>query len=73
MKIHEPYNKLKGALREKGLKYSDVAKALKISETALGNKINGFSDFYISQIAIIENQFGIGLDVFLRHNERKAS
>ena len=63
-KVHDPYQKLKGALRERGLTYADVSKLLNISETAVGFKINGTSDFYISEVLIMLNAYKIKTDVF---------
>lgn len=67
-KVHKPYNKLKGALRERGLTYADVSKLLNISETAVGFKINGTSDFYISEFVAMQNAYKIGTDIFFASN-----
>lgn len=56
MKLHEPYNKLKGAFRERGLTYNDVSKLLNISKATLCRKINGESDFYLSEANRLEAQ-----------------
>lgn len=64
IKIHSPYNKFKGKLREKGLTYADVAKVLCISETSVNHKINGISDFYISEVKEISKAFNINKDIF---------
>lgn len=56
MKLHKPYNKLKGALREREMTYSDVAKILSISKATLCRKINGDSDFYLSEADQLEAQ-----------------
>lgn len=64
-KIHEPYNRLKGVLRERGLTYSDAAKTLGISETAVGFKINGTSDFYVSEVETLCSKYGFTVDIFL--------
>lgn len=69
-KIHSPYNRLKGILKEKGITYGDVAKILNISETAVSYKINGLSDFYISQVDILQKHYGFNLNVFL--NEKSC-
>lgn len=63
---HEPYRKLKGALRERGITYSQLANTLKISETAVSHKINGKSDFYLSEVTKIENEYGIKVNIFFR-------
>ena len=63
-KVHKPYRKLKGVLREKELTYADVSKLLNITETAVGFKINGTSDFYISEVLAMRNAYAIETDVF---------
>lgn len=64
--IHRPYNEFKGALRARNLTYANVASLLNISETAVGYKINGKSDFYISEIEKILNSYNLELDIFLQ-------
>ena len=54
MKLHEPYNKLKGALRERGMTYDDISQMLGISKATLCRKINGESDFYVSEADKLE-------------------
>lgn len=53
-KLHQPYNRLKGAIREKELTYADVAGMLGISKATLCRKINGESDFYMSEADKLE-------------------
>ena len=62
---HEPYNKLRGVLREKNLTYKDVADTLGISETAVQFKINGISDFYLSEVEKLQQAYGFELNIFL--------
>ncbi len=62
--IHEPYNAFKGKLREKQITYGDVAQALNLSKTAVSHKINGVSDFYISEVRIISEVLGIEWSIF---------
>lgn len=64
--IHKPYNGLKGALRARNLTYANVAELLDISEAAVGHKINGKSDFYISEVEKILNAYNLKLDIFLK-------
>ncbi|NDO45440.1 hypothetical protein [Clostridium sp. MD294] len=63
-KIHQPYNKFKGFLKEKELTYSDVGKVLNISVTAVLNKINGVSDFYVEEVKTLQSKYGMELSVF---------
>ena len=62
---HEPYKRFKGFLCEKGLTYLDIARELGISEASVNKKINGVSDFYISQIELLENVLGVDHHIFL--------
>lgn len=64
--IHPPYNKLKGKLKEKELTYGDVAVILDISEVAVSHKINGTSDFYISEVRKMSDALGISNNIFLQ-------
>lgn len=61
---HEPYNKLRGILREKNLTYKDVADALGISETAVQFKVSGVSDFYLSEVEKLQQEYGVDTSVF---------
>lgn len=61
---HKPYNKLKGKFKEKELTYKDVAKMLDCSETAISHKMNGISDFSISEAKKIMSAIGVKGDIF---------
>lgn len=50
---------LKGLLREKKINYETLAKQLKMSLSALSNKINGKSIFNILEVIKISNLVGI--------------
>ena len=63
--IHQPYQKLKGALRAHNLTYSDVAEILRISETSVSHKINGRSDFYLQEVIKMVNYLDIHIKIFL--------
>ncbi len=63
MKFHRPYNKLKGMLREKSLTYENLGKLLGVSKATIARKINGESDFLISETDILE-QHGIPRNIF---------
>jgi cyanate lyase len=63
--IHKPYNKFKGAIREKGITYADIARLLGVSTTCVSHKVNGRSDFYITQIEKMQNAYGLELKIFL--------
>lgn len=61
---HKPYNKFRGCLVEKRITYADVAKTLNITETSVGQKINGISDFYLTEVRKIESTYGIKPNIF---------
>ncbi len=63
-KMHQPYTSLKKALAQKGLTYKDVGEAIGIVETTVQLKINGASDFYLSEFRIICEKLGIDSGVF---------
>ncbi len=61
--LHEPYNRLKGLLRERGMTYDSISKALGISKASFCRKVNGSSDFYLSEVGKLEEQ-GFSRDIF---------
>ena len=61
---HQPYDKFRGKLIEMRITYKDVGKTLNISETAVGQKINGISDFYLTEVKKIKIAYGIEPDIF---------
>lgn len=63
-KIHEPYQKFKGVLKEKEITYRDIGNILGITETSVSHKINGYSDFFISEVEKIKNKYGIPEKIF---------
>lgn len=64
-RVHPPYDKFKGFLTEKGLTYRDVAEVLGISVTSVGAKINGSSDFLLSEAQAIKRKYKPERDIFL--------
>lgn len=63
-KIHEPYNKFKVWLKDKNITYADLAKLLGRTETSIMYKINGKSDFLLSEVQLIKATFNISDDIF---------
>ena len=61
---HKPYNRLKGKLREKGMSYNDISALLQITPTAVSQKINGKSDFLLSQAMQVEELTGLEIKNF---------
>ena len=64
-RIHEPYNKFKGFAREKNITYADIATLLGVTPTTVSMKINGYSDFYLSEQKLIKSEYGAGDEIFL--------
>lgn len=64
-KFHKPYEKLKTVLRENNITYAEIAKELGVSESSVSKKINGVSDFYLSEVDILLEKYGIHTEVFL--------
>ena len=54
--IHKPYVKFKGWIREHGMTYATIAEFLGISRTTVALKINGQSDFLLSEIQALKNE-----------------
>lgn len=63
--IHKPYNKFKGWLRENGITYSEIAEVLGISVVTVSAKINGTSDFLLTEILLLEKKYGLDSSIFL--------
>lgn len=63
-KIHEPYSKFKGWLRSNGLTYKDIAELLGLSVATVSSKINGHSDFLLSEIQVIKQHFHLDNGIF---------
>ncbi len=59
MKKYRELVELKGLLREKKINYEALAKYLKMSLSALSNKINGKSVFNLVEVAKISQLAGI--------------
>ena len=59
MKKYRELVELKGILREKKINYETLARFLKMSISALSNKINGKSVFDILEVNKIANFVGI--------------
>ena len=62
--IHAPYSKFKGWLRSNGLTYADLALVLGLNETTISLKMNGQSDFFLSEIKIIKKRYRLDSDIF---------
>ena len=62
--IHSPYAKFKGWLRSNGLTYNDIADLLGLSVATVSAKINGKSDFLLSEIQVIKEKYNLESNIF---------
>ena len=67
-RVHAPYVALKRALAGAGVTYKMVAELIEVSETTVQLKINGYSDFYISEQKKICEKWDIPVAVFFEEN-----
>jgi len=63
-RIHQPYNKFKIWLKDNGITYSVIAELLGITETSVMYKINGKSDFSLSEVQLIKSKYQLTDDIF---------
>ena len=63
-RIHTPYNRLKIWLKDNGITYSEIAQLLGRTETSIMFKINGKSDFTLSEIQLLKSTYKINTDIF---------
>lgn len=68
MKKHPPYIQLKRNFAANGITYKDVATVIKTTEATVMCKLNGSSDFYISEVLAICSAFGIDPSIFFVSN-----
>lgn len=62
--VHAPYSKFKGFLREQGLSYRDIADLIGVTVSTVSMKVNGYSDFYLSETEAIKSKYNVERDIF---------
>lgn len=62
--IHKPYQKFKGWLRSENLVYKDIADFLGVSIQTVTAKVNGQSDFTLSEIKAMNSNYNLSNDIF---------
>ena len=62
---HKPYMKLKGKMKENNVGTNDLANLLNLSDTSVLQKINGKSDFFLSEATKIVTTYNWNYDIFL--------
>lgn len=62
--IHPPYNRFKGWLRSQRMVYENIADILCVSVPTISAKINGTSDFLLSEVKFLQKKYGLTDDIF---------
>lgn len=65
------YSKLKGLMAEKRITQQELAEILKITGSALNYKINGKSDFSVTEAKLVSNFFGKAVEEIFVIDESK--
>ena len=63
-KFHEPYINFKTWIKENNLNYNIIGLFLGISAVAVCRKINGQSDFTLSEINALKEKYKLKSDIF---------
>jgi len=63
-KLHQPYVKFKIWIKENNLNYNKIGDFLGISAVAVCRKINGQSDFTLSEINALKKEYALKSDIF---------
>lgn len=63
-RIHLPYNKFKVWLKDNNITYAVIAELLGITSTSVMHKINGKSDFLLSETQLIKSKYQLTDDIF---------
>ncbi len=66
--VHKPYAKFKGWLRSNNLTYRDIAILLGLSVATVSAKINGQSDFLLSEIGMMKKEYNLESNIFFTEN-----
>lgn len=63
-KLHKPYRNFKGWLRSQNLTYKDIANLLGLSTATVSAKINGQSDFSLSEVKMMKCEYNLDSNIF---------
>lgn len=61
---HETYRKLKGYMVENGITVKDFAEVLNLQSPAIYARINGKTDFTLTEVRKLQFVFGMDISVF---------
>ena len=62
--VHAPYNRFKIWLKDNNITYAELGNLLGPSETTIAFKINGKSDFLLSEIQLLRNTYNLSDEIF---------
>lgn len=65
-KIHEPYDLFKGWLRANHITYAILGDFLGVTPATVSAKINGTSDFFVTEVNAIRTEWGLNSNIFLQ-------
>lgn len=63
-KTRKPYYALKNYFRNNKITYEEIAGVLGISPNAVQLKLNGDSDFFISEMKVLCAYYNLSIDIF---------
>ncbi len=63
-KVHKPYHKFKNWLRENRIPYREIAEFLGVTIPTIAAKINGGSDFYLSEVQALRKKYDLSAEFF---------
>lgn len=66
-RVHPPYNKFKGWLRENNITYAEVGEVIGRDEVTVCSKINGQSDFLLNEIKMLKKKYRLNSDIFFEN------
>ncbi len=64
---HAPYTAVKRWLAGHGITYKDLAQVINCAEPTITIKLNGGSDFFITELMMICNKFGMDPALFFEN------
>ncbi len=67
-KVHEPYVRFKGWMRENGKTYVDIAEFLGLNQATVCLKVNGGSDFLLSEVQALQEHYKLNKDIFFTND-----
>ena len=63
-KVHKPYHRFKNWLRENKIPYRELSEFLGVTIPTISEKINGNSDFFLSEVQAIREKYKLPAEYF---------